>query len=80
MPGELELLAQWQQEDTAFFKTIKATEYYHKLQVEDFLQAILEDRNPLITGQEGRITVELFTAVYRSQREKKPIRFPVQAD
>jgi len=76
----MELLARWRQDDAAFFKTIKATEYYHRLQVEDFLRAILEGRNPLITGEEGRVTVELFTAVYRSQREKKPIRFPVQTD
>jgi predicted dehydrogenase len=80
VPGEMELLAKWRQEDAAFFKTIKATEYYHRLQVEDFLQAILDGRYPLITGEEGRVTVELFTAVYRSQREKKPIRFPVQAE
>ena len=44
-----------------------------------FLQAILEGRPPLVTGEEGRVVVEMFTAIYRSNRERKPIRFPVEA-
>ncbi len=79
VPGERRLLEQWQQEDARFFKTIKATEHYHKLQIQDFLYAILENRDPLITGQEGRRTVEIFTAVYRSSREGKPVKFPLEA-
>ena len=31
----------------------------------------------MITGQEGRKTVELFTAIYRSQRDHKVIKFPL---
>ncbi len=77
IPGQETQLQKWQQEDAEFFKKIKATEYYHQLQIEDFLNAILENRDPLVTGAEGRKTVELFTAVYRSQRDKKPIRFPL---
>lgn len=79
IPGEMPLLDLWRREDAAFFKTIKATDYYHKLQIEDFLRAILENRDPLVTGEEGRKTVELFTAVYRSQRDSAPIRFPLQS-
>jgi UDP-N-acetyl-2-amino-2-deoxyglucuronate dehydrogenase len=80
VPGQREMLDQWQKEDADFFRKIKATEYYHRLQIEDFLTAVLENRDPLITGDEGRKTVELFTAVYRSQRDKKPIRFPLQPE
>ncbi len=75
--GEESQLPKWQQEDADFFKAIKATEYYHQLQIDDFLAAINEKRDPLVTGQEGRKTVELFTAVYRSQRDKKSIQFPL---
>ena len=32
---------------------------------------------PSITGEDGRRTVELFTAIYRSQREGAVVRFPV---
>ena len=80
VPGEHHLLEQWQREDAEFFKTIKPTEYYHQLQIEDFLRSILDNRPPLVTGREGRKTVEIFTAVYRSQRDRKPVQFPLQSE
>jgi UDP-N-acetyl-2-amino-2-deoxyglucuronate dehydrogenase len=78
--GESSLLELWKEEDEEFFRTIDAASYYHKLQVEDFLQAILRGRQPLVTGEEGRKTVELFTAVYRSNRDRRPVRFPLQPE
>jgi predicted dehydrogenase len=75
--GEENLLKQWQREDADFFLKIDATKYYHRLQIEDFLRAIREDCDPLITAEEGRKTVELFTAIYRSQRDERGIRFPL---
>jgi len=80
VPGEESLLERWKGEDTEFFRTIDAASYYHRLQVEDFLQAILEDRQPLVTGREGRKTVELFTAIYRSNRDRRPVQFPLQPE
>jgi hypothetical protein len=41
------------------------------------LNAILRGHDPLITGEEGRKTVEIFTAIYRCQRDRKPIKFPL---
>jgi UDP-N-acetyl-2-amino-2-deoxyglucuronate dehydrogenase len=75
--GEESLLQSWKREDTEFFDTIDATSYYHRLQLEDFLRAILENRPPLVTGEEGRKTVELFTAIYRSNRDHRPVSFPL---
>jgi len=80
VPGEEHLLAQFQAEDRAHFAAIDATAHYHELQVRDFLQAILERRPPLVTGEEARTVVALITAVYRSQRERRPIPFPLAAD
>ena len=77
MPGEEDLLARWQAEDRAQFKAVDATQYYHLLQVQDFLRAILDDRSPAVPGEEGRRVVELFTALYRSQRDGGPVRFPL---
>jgi len=79
IPGEEHLLEQWRAEDEAIFRAIDATTHYHRLQDQDFLQAILTDRDPMVTGAEGRKTVELFTAIYHSQRDRRPIRFPVDA-
>jgi predicted dehydrogenase len=77
VPGEEHLLEQWQAEDAALFEQVDAASYYHLLQDRDFLQAILEDREPAVTGVEGRKTVELFTAIYRSQRDASPVKFPL---
>jgi predicted dehydrogenase len=80
VPGEEHLLAQWQVEDRATFEQVDPTRHYHLLQDQDFLRAILEDRTPLVSGEEGRKTVELFTALYRSQRDCRPVRFPLAAE
>ena len=80
VPGEEENLARWQREDAAFFRGIDATKHYHRLQIQDFLQAILGGREPQVPGEEGRKTVEIFTAIYRSQRDRKPVKFPLQPE
>jgi UDP-N-acetyl-2-amino-2-deoxyglucuronate dehydrogenase len=80
VPGEEQMLEQWREADGAFFQHIDAASYYHRLQLQDFLQAIMEDREPLVTGEEGRKTVELFTAVYRCDRDRRPISFPLQPE
>jgi predicted dehydrogenase len=77
VPGEQELLKKWQQEDSDFFTRTNPMEYYHQLQISDFLQAVIKSDDPLITGEEGRKTVEIFTALYRSQQDCKPIKFPL---
>ena len=80
VPGEEDLLEKWVKEDSDLFLNVDATTYYHQLQIQDFLQAVLYDRDPMVTGEEGRKTVELFTAIYRSQRDKKSIVFPLDAE
>lgn len=80
VPGEENLLAEWKQQDSDFFNSINAMDYYMKLQNEDFADAILNDRKPLISGEDGRVTVELFTAIYRSTRDNQPVKFPLEAE
>lgn len=80
IPGEEKLLPQWKEEDAQLFKSVNPMEYFHRLQIQDFLQAIIEQRQPSITGEDGRRTVELFTAIYRATRDRKPVRFPLTAE
>ena len=80
VPGEELKLAEWNANYAEFFLSVNAMEYYMKLQNEDFCDAILNDRKPMVSGEEGRVTVELFTAIYRSQRDNKPIKFPVETE
>jgi len=78
IPGEEHLLAGFQAEDRARFRQVNPTTHYHALQIQDFLRAILEGRPPLVTGEDGRIVVAMFTAIYRSNQERRPIKFPLE--
>ncbi len=80
VPGEEEMLAKWKSEDTTHFNKIDPMVYYMEKQIEDFLQAIENNSEPLVTGEDGRRTVELFTAIYRSTRDNKPVKFPLQPE
>ena len=80
IPGEENMLEIWKKGDTEFFNSINPMEYYHQLQIQDFLRAIFDDRDPLITGEEGRKTVEIFSAIYRSQRDRQPVQFPLKPE
>jgi predicted dehydrogenase len=79
IPGEEHLLARFQAEDQARFAGLDATTHYHALQIQDFLQAIREGRPPKVTGEDGRAAVELFTAIYLSNRERRPIVLPLSS-
>ena len=74
IPGEEALPARWLGEDSAHFAQIDPTMHYIGLQIEDFLQAIRDDRDPLVTGRDGRTVVELFTAIYRAGRDGVAVR------
>jgi predicted dehydrogenase len=73
VPGEESQLAAFQAEDRATFAGVDATTYYHALQFADFFAAIREGRRPLVTGEDGRAVVELFSAIYQSHRERRPV-------
>jgi UDP-N-acetyl-2-amino-2-deoxyglucuronate dehydrogenase len=77
VPGEEAMLEQWKQEDTALFNSVNAVEYFVRLQQQDFITALQENRAPLVTGQEGRKTVELFQAIYKSNQERMPVKWPL---
>ncbi|MDR2764628.1 MAG: Gfo/Idh/MocA family oxidoreductase [Tannerella sp.] len=80
VPGEESLLEGWVKEDSDLFQRIDPTIYYMERQIEDFLLALDEEREPLITGEFGRRTVELFTAIYRSTRDHAPVKFPLKPE
>jgi predicted dehydrogenase len=80
VPGEENKLKDWIKEDSDFFNSINSAEYYHRLQFEDFMDALNEGRKPMVSGEEGRVTVEIFTAIYRSQRDGKPVKFPLMPE
>ena len=77
IPGEEQLLKGFIEEDNDVFKRIDPIIYYFECQIAEFLQAIEENRDPLVDGIAGRRTVELITAIYRSTRTNAPVKFPL---
>ncbi len=77
VPGEEQNLEAWRQEDEQQFHAVEPISYFFARQIEDFAQAIRQNRAPAITGDDGRRTVELFTAIYRSMRNRCSVRFPL---
>jgi UDP-N-acetyl-2-amino-2-deoxyglucuronate dehydrogenase len=77
--GEEDRLVEWQNEDRAAADTEDPLTFHHARQIEDFLDAIDGDRAPAVSGEDGRRVVELFSAIYRTRRDGKPVRFPLSA-
>jgi predicted dehydrogenase len=75
IPGEENNLATWNAEDRS--RPWDVMTHYHEMQLADFLDSVSEDRAPMVDGAAGRQVVELFTAVYRSQREHAALRLPL---
>ncbi len=80
VPGEEKILEDWVREDTEIFHRYDPTIYYMKCQIEDFLDALKNGREPLVNGEAGRRTVELFTAIYRSSAVNLPVKFPLVSE
>jgi UDP-N-acetyl-2-amino-2-deoxyglucuronate dehydrogenase len=81
VPGEEGMFPVWVKEESDFFNGLpNQMEYFHERNIEDFLRAILQGREPLITGEQGRVTVEIFTAIYRSTRDGRPVKWPIKPE
>ena len=80
IPGEEDLVAEWKQQDQDAFFESDPTINYLKYQIEDFVKAIKHNHDPAVTGYDGLRVVELITAIYRSGRDKMPIKFPLEEE
>jgi UDP-N-acetyl-2-amino-2-deoxyglucuronate dehydrogenase len=76
VPGEEQLLPVWNQEDRS--RPWDTMTHYHELQLGEFLSAVTESQEPSVNGEAGRVVVELFTAIYQSQRDGKPVQLPLR--
>ncbi len=62
---------------TAYRYTRAAEPSYHTRQLQEFAQAIQAGRPPLVTGEEGRKSLEILLAIYESNRSGGPVRLPL---
>jgi predicted dehydrogenase len=52
----------------------------HTKQFQDFVDAIRKDRKPAVDGPEGRRSVEIILAIYKSAQTGKNVELPLKAD
>jgi predicted dehydrogenase len=73
LPGEEERRAGWEHED----RGKPGFPLFHQMQIQDFLQAVRDDRPPTVAGAEGIKSLEIIQAIYESSRTGNPIRLPM---
>jgi len=52
--------------------------YGHTPLYRDFIDAVLNDREPYITGEDGKKAVEIVLAIYKSRKTGLPVEFPLK--
>ena len=50
---------------------------FHRLQIQEFVQAVLAGREPAVTGEAARNALEIILAIYESSRTGKPVKLPI---
>ena len=70
-----------EQEVTSFFESLPELSYEsHTGEIENVLSALENSTMPLITGESGRNTIELITAIYKAGFEEKTVELPIGKD
>lgn len=68
-------------EITAYNDALPECKYEgHTGQIEDILTALETGRAPAISGHDGRRTIELITAIYKSGASHTPVKLPIAKD
>jgi predicted dehydrogenase len=78
IPGETEEMARlYDQEREDARQHFRPFPICHQWQLQDFLAAIREGRDPAVTGEEGRRSIELIAALRRSSETGCEVRLPL---
>ena len=60
------------------YETDSVYGYGHNLLFKDMIESIEEDKEPLVNGVEGKKAVELILAIYKSSRNDKKVKLPLE--
>jgi len=52
----------------------------HQSIIEDFAEAIISDREPLVTGEDGRVSLEIVNAIILSSFEGRAVSLPISRE
>ncbi len=73
--NEENLKDKWKAEDEKVFFSCDPTEHYHQLQLQDFIDSIQGNRDPLVMGEDGEKSARLMEAIYQSSATGRPVAF-----
>lgn len=63
-------------------KPVKTPDYSsmegHRRQIIDLIESIRTGRDPLVTGEEGRKSLEIILAIYESSKKGMPVKLPLK--
>jgi len=79
IPGEQDMLPKLQKQDIELFER-NDINHNHFLQLSDFIRSVRNGTKPQSDLLEGRKTVELITAIYRTTRDNAPVSFPLHPE
>jgi len=69
---------EFEKEVDDYYNSLSSLKYdAHTGQLDDVLFAIENDTEPFIGGADGRLTIELVTAIYKAGSEKKTVKLPI---
>jgi UDP-N-acetyl-2-amino-2-deoxyglucuronate dehydrogenase len=69
LPGEETFRVVWELEE----RGKPGFPMFHVLQIQDFLQSLIEERPPAVTGEDARASLEIIQAIYESSRTRLPV-------
>jgi len=50
---------------------------FHHVQIQEFVDAVIADRPPAVTGEQALVSLQMAKAVYLSQYRKAPVKLPL---
>ena len=74
IPGEEDRLEEWRRTDREELAAVDLSSHHHELQLRDIVAAIRGRRPPAVTGEDGRTTVGLMTAIETASRAGGRVR------
>ena len=77
IPGEEHLRDEFRNSDEEYFASVDSRLHFHRLQIEEFLDAIICGTPVPVDGKAGRDVVELIQAIYRSTETGLPVKLPL---
>lgn len=70
-----------QEQLEAYYESIPDLKYEgHTGEIDDVLTALENGTRPLITGEDGRRTIELITAIYKAGCKKETVQLPISSE